>query len=67
MVAFSLRNCGNEKKNLTINRRIFREKEECKKKKKKNTWPPLVEVKNLEEIEGEKNFYIEELIRKNKE
>jgi hypothetical protein len=36
-------------------------------KKKKNTWPPLVEVKNLEEIEGEKNFYIEELIRKNKE
>jgi len=65
LVACSLCNCGNEKKNLTINRRIFREKEECKKKK--NTWPPLVEVKNLEEIEGEKNFYIEELIRKNKE
>jgi len=25
-----------KKKNLTINRRIFREKEECKKKKKKH-------------------------------
>jgi len=32
LVACSLRNCGNEKKNLTINRRIFRAKKECKKK-----------------------------------
>jgi hypothetical protein len=34
LVACSLCNCGNEKKNLTINRRIFRERGVQKKKKK---------------------------------